>query len=146
MADGASFTIPWTRIAGGLLGLRGQAAAGEVLLLDRPLPSPTCKPEVKFWPTKKAAVGQDRINHWHPNGVAIDRTEPGEQGLTIPLTYPAPRPGVWQIRCTTCGKSTICTARGLSDDPRSYRMGCGRTGSAEPQRALVPHAGTSSAY
>ena len=40
------------------------------------------------------------------------------------LPYPAPRCGVYQIRCLKCGYTAAVTVAGRADDPRMVTMPC----------------------
>ena len=60
----------------------------------------------------------------YPNGKDIDSCGPNEKGCNIPLTYPAPRCGLFVIRCLKCGLRAACSTAGRRDDPRSIKLRC----------------------
>lgn len=61
----------------------------------------------------------------HPDGVAIDlRQSPLLKGCTRNLPYPAPRCGLYEVRCRTCGASVAVTVAGRADDPKVLTIPC----------------------
>lgn len=60
----------------------------------------------------------------YPDGVnLVDNPEALAHCVTL-LPYPAPRCGLWVVRCERCRKSVHITAAGRVDDPRSISMAC----------------------
>lgn len=59
----------------------------------------------------------------YPNGKDVDVSGGGDFCM-IDLLYPAPRCGLWLVRCDRCGKSVAITAAGRPDDPRSVKLAC----------------------
>jgi hypothetical protein len=67
---------------------------------------------------------QCQPNAAYPEGVdLLERPEVAAHCITL-LPYPAPRCGLWVVRCPRCRKSTHITATGRVDDPRSLSMAC----------------------
>lgn len=61
-----------------------------------------------------------------PNGMDAGASLGAETTCTIDLPYPAPRCGVYVVRCKACGHSVGVTTAGRPDDPRSLKMACNR--------------------
>lgn len=68
-------------------------------------------------------------NPAYPEGVDVDAAE-GRTGCTVALPYPAPSCGMWFVECPVCGHTTLVTAAGRPDDPRSVRVPCKIQGAA----------------
>jgi hypothetical protein len=66
----------------------------------------------------------------YPHGKDVFVGPGGTAACSIALPYPAPRCGLWIVRCGKCGMSIGVTAAGRPDDPRSVRIPCklGATG------------------
>jgi hypothetical protein len=63
-------------------------------------------------------------NTRYPTGVDVDLSSDAERTCHLKLTYPAPRIGVYSIRCLTCGLTVAITTAGRADDPRSVKLAC----------------------
>ena len=61
----------------------------------------------------------------YPNGIDLDFSGVGS-GCCYNAPYPAPRCGVMQVECETCGIRIAVTVAGRVDDPRSVRLACRR--------------------
>lgn len=59
----------------------------------------------------------------YPNGIDIDTTN-GARSCKADLPYPAPRCGLWHVKCEECGYIVVVTTAGRVDDPRSVRLPC----------------------
>ena len=69
---------------------------------------PTCKPDPRY-----------------PNGVAINLASNALQKTCCRnLPYPAPRCGLYEIKCLTCGFAALVTVAGRPDDPNMVTMPC----------------------
>lgn len=68
---------------------------------------PTCKPDPMY-----------------PNGVELDLSMDASKACTVELPYPAPRIGMYRIKCRICKLTAACTTAGRIDDPRSVRLPC----------------------
>lgn len=66
----------------------------------------------------------------YPHGMDAFVGPGGTAACSTSLPYPAPRCGVWIVRCSQCGVSVGIIAAGRPDDPRSVRVPCklGATG------------------
>ena len=66
----------------------------------------------------------------YPHGRDVFMPPGGVPACSATLPYPAPRCGLWFVRCGKCGISVGITAAGRPDDPRSIRVPCqlGATG------------------
>jgi len=62
-------------------------------------------------------------NPRYPLGVDIDLAGAGD-GCKTDVPYPAPRCGIYVIRCKRCGQSIGVTTAGRIDDPRTVRVPC----------------------
>jgi hypothetical protein len=60
----------------------------------------------------------------YPKGIDIDLTRGRLEFCETNLPYPAPRCGMFSIKCRTCGFSTLITTAGRPDDPRSIKLPC----------------------
>jgi hypothetical protein len=60
----------------------------------------------------------------YPNGVAADLSGGKHPVCNASLPYPAPRCGVYFIKCVTCGTTAMITTAGRRDDPRSVTLAC----------------------
>ena len=61
-----------------------------------------------------------------PAGIDHDISRNKRPACRIALPYPATGIGSWSIKCLRCGFTTICTAAGRADDPRSITIACAR--------------------
>lgn len=68
---------------------------------------PKCRPNPKF-----------------PNGMDVDVSAGAARTCSIDLSYPAPRCGVYVIKCDICGLCDVLTTAGRIDDPRKVTVGC----------------------
>ena len=79
----------------------------DVIFLDSGR-EPKCKPDPKY-----------------PDGMPVNlTTSPLQKFCCRNLPYPAPRCGVYQIKCTKCGFTAAITVAGRPDDPRTVTMPC----------------------
>jgi hypothetical protein len=62
----------------------------------------------------------------YPNGIDIDCADGAAAVCSVALAYPAPRCGVYLVKCGTCRQSVLVTAAGRPDDPRSLTLACRR--------------------
>lgn len=69
------------------------------------------------WPT------QPPHREW-PNGVGLDISAGAEFKCTVALPYPAPRIGIYEVRCVRCGYSAMVTTAGRVDDPKTLTVPC----------------------
>lgn len=60
----------------------------------------------------------------HMHGLDLDLSRGVEDVCVVPVPWPAERCGYWMIRCAFCGLSTMITAAGRVDDPRSVKLAC----------------------
>jgi hypothetical protein len=60
----------------------------------------------------------------YPDGMDIDISGGALMSCIIKLPYPAPRCGVYEVWCKTCGFSAGISTAGRADDPRSVRVPC----------------------
>jgi hypothetical protein len=65
-------------------------------------------------------------NPAYPKGKDCDASQGAEATCTADLPYPAPRCGVYVVKCKTCGVRVGCTTAGRPDDPRSLKIACHR--------------------
>jgi hypothetical protein len=63
-------------------------------------------------------------NPKYPDGMDIDIAGEASMSCWVFLPYPAPRIGVYQVWCKSCGLSVGVTTAGRADDPRSVRVAC----------------------
>jgi hypothetical protein len=64
-------------------------------------------------------------NPEYPAGVDLDVSNGAKITCLVTLpTYPAPRIGLYRIRCETCDVRVAVTTAGRPDDPRSVRIAC----------------------
>jgi hypothetical protein len=63
-------------------------------------------------------------NPKYPDGIDIDISGGALMSCVIKLPYPAPRCGVYEVWCKSCGFSAGITTAGRADDPRSVRVPC----------------------
>jgi hypothetical protein len=63
-------------------------------------------------------------NPAYPHGIDLPCPEPVLPHCKIALPYPAPRCGIYVVRCETCGTVVVCTTAGRPDDPRSILVNC----------------------
>ena len=81
----------------------------EVVFIDSGR-EPQCKPDPKY-----------------PNGQDIEIPRgyiPGSDRCCNNLPYPAPRCGVYLIKCNDCGVNVALTVAGRVDDPRTITIPC----------------------
>ena len=62
-------------------------------------------------------------NPAYPNGIDIDTSE-GKPACKTLLPYPAPRCGLFHVKCDVCSASWVITTAGRPDDPRSVIVAC----------------------
>lgn len=67
-------------------------------------------------------------NPAYPDGMDPDVSLGAPRTCRMPLPYPAPRCGLWEIVCEDCGLMVAVTAAGRPDDPRSVRLPCKELG------------------
>jgi hypothetical protein len=67
---------------------------------------------------------QDNVNPKYPDGIDVDISGKALNTCIIFLPYPAPRVGVYQIWCKSCGLAVGVAVTGRADDPRSVRIRC----------------------
>lgn len=60
----------------------------------------------------------------YPKGKDVDISGGAGDFCITDLLYPAPRCGLWLVRCNQCGRSVAITAAGRPDDPRSVKLAC----------------------
>ena len=60
----------------------------------------------------------------YPHGIDLDLSEGASVTCNVPVSYPSPRCGYLEIRCTRCGESAAVTTAGRPDDPRNVRLPC----------------------
>lgn len=71
---------------------------------------------------------QVKPNPAFPDGIDLD---PGERpACKVALPYPAKRAGFYVVRCEICDTTTVVTAAGRPDDPRSIMLPCDPVGRA----------------
>jgi hypothetical protein len=63
-------------------------------------------------------------NPAYPDGIDINTTRPGQAACKTLLPYPAPRCGLYHVKCDVCGASFMLTTAGRRDDPRSVTVPC----------------------
>lgn len=68
---------------------------------------PQCKPDPRF-----------------PNGKQVNLATGFEKTCTRNVPYPAPRCGVYEVTCRTCGYKAAITVAGRQDDPCMVTMPC----------------------
>jgi hypothetical protein len=79
----------------------------DVIFLDSGR-EPQCKPDPKF-----------------PDGKPINlATSPLAKTCTSNVPFPAPRCGLYAIRCLECGFTAMVTVAGRPDDPNTVTMPC----------------------
>ena len=66
---------------------------------------------------------QCQPNPMYPEGIHLPDI-PGEKCCRATVPYPAPRCGLWLVRCKTCGATMAATCAGRQDDPRSVPVAC----------------------
>ena len=67
---------------------------------------------------------QCESNHAFPNGMDLDLSNGARECCVVTLPYPAKRCGVFSIHCDKCKTTTVVTAAGRRDDPRSLKLPC----------------------
>jgi hypothetical protein len=60
------------------------------------------------------------FNREYPWGIDVKACD----GCKVELPWPAPRCGLWFVKCTYCKSSMVITAAGRVDDPRSVVLKC----------------------
>jgi len=73
---------------------------------------PQCKPDPRY-----------------PKGIDVDLREPDKRAAVYPhccygVPYPAPRCGIYSVKCEKCGLTVAITVAGRTDDPRSVTLPC----------------------
>lgn len=69
-------------------------------------------------------------NPMYPAGMDVDVSEGAARTCSTDLPYPAPRCGLYVVRCQICGYSVGVTTAGRPDDPRSLKIACKLAGAA----------------
>jgi hypothetical protein len=59
----------------------------------------------------------------YPNGLDLDLSS-GKTGCCFNTPYPAPRRGMMEAECETCGVRAMFTVAGRADDPRTLKLAC----------------------
>lgn len=68
---------------------------------------------------------QNKADPKYLNGMEVDLREHALQKYCCRnLPYPAPRCGVYSIKCRVCGLVIALTVAGRADDPRSVTLPC----------------------
>jgi hypothetical protein len=68
---------------------------------------------------------QNKPDPKYPDGMDINlATSVIQKTCCRNLPYPAPRCGVYQIRCRTCDLVVAITVAGRPDDPRTVQLPC----------------------
>ena len=69
---------------------------------------------------------QSKADPRWPNGKPVNLAPhiPIDRTCTRNLPYPAPRCGVYQIKCRKCGFIAAITVAGRPDDPRTVTLPC----------------------
>ena len=60
----------------------------------------------------------------YPLGKDMDVSEGAANTCYAELPYPAPRCGIYVVRCSKCGLNIGLTTAGRPDDPRSVKIAC----------------------
>jgi hypothetical protein len=60
----------------------------------------------------------------YPDGMDLDISGGAMISCIIPLPYPAPRCGMYDVECKVCGFTAMVSVAGRADDPRSLRIPC----------------------
>jgi hypothetical protein len=81
----------------------------DVVFLDSGR-EPQCKPD-PYWPNGK------------PINLVVDEMTK-VKSCTYNLPYPAPRCGLYDIRCLECGFHVVLTVAGRPDDPNMVTIPC----------------------
>jgi hypothetical protein len=79
----------------------------DVMFLDSGR-EPQCKPDPKFPEGRHIVLGDPRK----------------ERMCTRNIPFPAPRCGLYAVRCLECGYTAMLTVAGRPDDPRIVSMPC----------------------
>ena len=80
---------------------------------------------VRWLDSGRAPLGpQHPFNPDFPQGRDLDVSRGADPACTFELPYPAPRCGVFAVRCTRCGLQLGFTAAGRPDDPRQIKVAC----------------------
>lgn len=67
----------------------------------------------------------EKPNPDYPNGKRVNlATVVHAKTCTRNLPYPAPRCGIYEVTCRTCGYSAAITVAGRADDPSMITMPC----------------------
>lgn len=68
---------------------------------------------------------EEKPNPKHPDGVDVSLSEHVlQKTCTRNLPYPAPRCGLYSIKCRVCGFAGLVTVAGRADDPRTITIPC----------------------
>lgn len=62
----------------------------------------------------------------YPLGKDVDAAHRHDRTCWVELPYPAPRCGLYVVRCDQCSVSVGVTTAGRLDDPRSIKVPCKR--------------------
>lgn len=60
----------------------------------------------------------------YPRGIELDVSAGASPSCVVLLPYPAPRCGMFFVKCQDCQTSALVTTAGRPDDPRSIRLPC----------------------
>lgn len=60
----------------------------------------------------------------YPKGMDVVLTRNTKIRCVVAVPYPAPRCGMWHIKCNKCGVVVGVTTAGRVDDPRSVHIRC----------------------
>lgn len=63
----------------------------------------------------------------YPDGIRLDVSQGAPLACVADLPYPAPRCGMYAIKCRDCGANALVTTAGRPDDPCSIKLACVRT-------------------
>lgn len=67
----------------------------------------------------------EKPNPVFPNGKPVNLTRyPLQKSCTYNLPYPAPRCGIYMIKCDGCGFTAAITVAGRPDDPNMITIPC----------------------
>lgn len=71
-------------------------------------------------------------NPKYPDGIDLDMSDGSSNSCITALPYPAPRCGVYVVKCDLCGLVVAITTAGRPDDPRTVKLPCKGASDAEP--------------
>lgn len=69
-------------------------------------------------------------NPAYPKGIDLDASGGATTACSVDLPYPAMRCGRYEVKCRACGATIAVTTAGRADDPKSVRMACKRSETA----------------